>query len=247
MEGNSEFPKSSMGVAPRNSERSSSTHCTLRERLTTTRIRSSSIAPDERKHLAVVRAEDLERAAAERPVALAQRDQPFHPPQERVGVLLLGFHVDRLGVVFGVDDDGQVEPLWIGGGEAGVAVAVPLHGGADGVAVAQVDVVAHAYFVAVVDDRGARHGEQQPVHHLHQLAVVPQQRSQAGGGCRRSPGPADPVRRRGTCSPAPRRSPFRASARRDCAGTGPTGIQEGWRASPPRCPPWGTGPPGGPP
>jgi hypothetical protein len=59
-------------------------------------------------------------------------------------------------VVLRVDDDGKEEPLRIGGGEACVAVAVPLHRGTDGVAVAQVDVVAHPYLVAVVDDGGAR-------------------------------------------------------------------------------------------
>ncbi len=61
----------------------------------------------------------------------------------------------------------------------GVAVAVPLHRGAHRVAVAEVDVVPHPDFVAVVDDGRPRHGEQQPVHHLHELAVVAQQRGQA--------------------------------------------------------------------
>ena len=45
------------------------------------------------------------------------------------------------------------------GGEAGVAIRGPLHGGPDAVAVAQPDVVAHADLVAVVEDRGPGQGQ----------------------------------------------------------------------------------------
>ena len=41
------------------------------------------------------------------------------------------------------------------------------------------DVVAHADLVAVVDDRRARHGEQQAVHQLDAAAVALQQRREA--------------------------------------------------------------------
>ena len=73
---------------------------------------------------------------------------------------------------------GRVEPLRVGAGEAGVAVGAPLHRRAHAVAVAEVDVVAHADLVAVVDDRRARQGEEQRVHQLDAAAVVPQQRRQ---------------------------------------------------------------------
>src|SRR5205085_2592205 len=82
--------------------------------------------------------------AAERLVPLPQRDQPLHPPQQRTRVVLLGLDVDRLVVVLRVDDDRQVQLLRVGPAEPGVAVAAPLHRGADAVAVAEVDVVAHA-------------------------------------------------------------------------------------------------------
>ena len=51
----------------------------------------------------------------------------------------------------------------------------PLHGGAHAVAVAQIDVVPHADLVAVIDDRGAGHGEQQTVQQFDLAAVVAQQ------------------------------------------------------------------------
>jgi hypothetical protein len=75
--------------------------------------------------------------------------------EERGGVGLLGFDVDGLVAPDGVHDDGEVELGGDGFAEAGVAVGVPLHGGADAVAVAEVDVVAHADLVAVVEDGGS--------------------------------------------------------------------------------------------
>ena len=122
--------------------------------------------------------QEAQAAAAEGRVSLAQRDDALHPPQQRLRVGLLGGHVDGLVVVLGVRDHGQVEALPVGRREAGVAVGGPLHGRAHAVAVAQVDVVAHADLVAVVDDRGARQREEQPVHELQAAAVVAQQRRQ---------------------------------------------------------------------
>ena len=94
-------------------------------------------------------------------ILLAQGDEPLHPPQERAGIVLLGLDVDRLVVVLGIDDDGQIELLRIGPREAGVAVGAPLHRRADAVAVAEIDVVAHADLVAVVQHRRARQREEQ--------------------------------------------------------------------------------------
>ena len=49
---------------------------------------------------------------------------------------------------------------------------VPLHGRANAVAVAEVDVVAHADLVAVIEDRRAREAEQERVQQLDAAAVV---------------------------------------------------------------------------
>ena len=95
-----------------------------------------------------------------------------------MGVVLLHFDIDRFVVILGVDVDRQIKLLRIGSGEAGVAVHAPLHRRADAVAVAQIDVVAHADLIAVVDDRRARQREQQRVHELDPAAIVAEQRSQ---------------------------------------------------------------------
>ncbi len=105
--------------------------------------------------------------------------QALHPPQQRMRIVLLRLHVDGFVVILGIDDDRQVEPLRIGAGKAGVAVAAPLHGRAHAVAVAQVEVVAHADFVAVVNHRRSRQRKQQGVHQLDAAAVVFEQRGQA--------------------------------------------------------------------
>jgi len=85
--------------------------------------------------------DDLEAAACQGRVAAPQPDDPLHPPQERRWIRRLGGDVDRLEVVLGVDDEGQVEALAVRLREAGVAVGAPLHGGPHGVAVAQEVVV----------------------------------------------------------------------------------------------------------
>ena len=98
---------------------------------------------------------------------------------------MLGLDVDGLVAPDGVHDDGEVEPGGDGAGEAGVAVGVPLHGRADAVAVAEVDVVAHADLVAVVEDGRAGEAEQERVEQLDAAAVVVDAAARGGGGCRR--------------------------------------------------------------
>ncbi|GAQ77536.1 hypothetical protein T45_09355 [Streptomyces turgidiscabies] len=92
--------------------------------------------------------------------------------QERGGGGHGGFDVGDLVAVDGVHDRGQDEASGVAGGEAGVAVGGPLHGGADGVAVAEPDVVAHADLVAVVEDRRAGEGQQEGGEEFDLVAVV---------------------------------------------------------------------------
>ena len=57
-------------------------------------------------------------------VLLPQADDPPHPPQQRVGAVLLAPRRSASRVmVFGVDDQRQIQPLGVGPREAGVAVA----------------------------------------------------------------------------------------------------------------------------
>ena len=95
------------------------------------------------------------------------------------GSRALRLDVDRLVAVERVHDRRQHQPRRIGAREAAVAVGRPLHRRAHAVAVAEMDVVAHADLVAVIDHRRAGHGEQQAVHQLDAAAVALQQRREA--------------------------------------------------------------------
>ncbi len=132
-----------------------------------------------REHVVVVGVEELDAPPPERTEPLPQGDQLAGPPQEGRGAPLLDLHVDVLVVVGRVDHRRQVQALWVRVGEAGVAVGRPLHRRPHAVPVAQVDVVAHADLVAVVDDRRPRQGEDDRVEQLDGAAVVVEQWRQA--------------------------------------------------------------------
>ena len=118
------------------------------------------------------------RAAAEDVELLPQAEHPPHPVQHRERRAVLRLDVDRLVAVDRVHDRRRVEPGRVGAREAAVAIAGPLHRRADAVAIAEVDVVAHADLVAVVDHRRAGHREQQAVQQLDPAAAVLEQRRQ---------------------------------------------------------------------
>ncbi len=136
------------------------------------------IAPDESQHFAVFRVQELDRASRKGFVAFAQGDQASRPPEQRVRVALLRLHVDSGVVVFRIGDHRQIEALRVGQREPGVTVTAPLHRRAHTVAVAEIDVVAHANLVAVIDYRRPRQREEQPIHQLNAPAIVVQERSQ---------------------------------------------------------------------
>ena len=87
----------------------------------------------------------------------------LHPGEKRVLRSPLRFHVDGLIAVDWIGNQRRVQAFRIGSGESSVPAAIPLHRSAYTIAVAEVDVVPHSDFVAVVDDRSPRHGHQQPV------------------------------------------------------------------------------------
>ena len=91
---------------------------------------------------------------------------------------MLRLDVARLVAVHRVHERWQVELGEVGATEACVAVGAPLHRGADAVAVAEVDVVAHTDLVPVIQDRGPRKREEQAVEELHLAAAVVEQRRQ---------------------------------------------------------------------
>ncbi|VCU07348.1 hypothetical protein RHODGE_RHODGE_00450 [Rhodoplanes serenus] len=138
-----------------------------------------AVLPQIGEHRAIGGAQDRHRATAEDLAGLAHRDHALHPVVERRGAARLRLHVDGLIAVDRIHDGRQIEPGRITTREAAVAIRGPLHRRAHAVAIAQIDVVAHADLVAVVDDRGAGQGQEQAVHQLDLAAIVVHQRRQA--------------------------------------------------------------------
>src|SRR5450631_3069030 len=87
----------------------------------------------------------------------------------------LGLNIDGLIAVHRIENERSVHAFGIGGGKAGIPAATPLHGSPYSIAVAEVDVVPHADFVAVIDDGSAGERHQHPVHQLNAPAVVVEQ------------------------------------------------------------------------
>ena len=137
-----------------------------------------AVAADKRQDAVIRRSELFVCPAAQGRIAPAQGDQPLHPPQQRRRILLLRLDVHRGVEILGVDDDRRIEALRVGSRKAGVAVGAPLHRRPHAVAVAEIDVVAHADLVAVVDHRRAGQREQQAVHQFDRPPIVLQQRGQ---------------------------------------------------------------------
>ncbi len=67
----------------------------------------------------------------------------------------LGFDVNCFVTPNRVHDDRAVQPAWSCRGKTGVPIRVPLHGSPNTVAVAEIDVISHADFVPVIQDRSA--------------------------------------------------------------------------------------------
>src|SRR5215813_12060485 len=127
------------------------------------------------KYLWIFWKQKFERTARERPVIFAHRDDASHPPEQRREILLLILDIDRFVVVFGINRDREIKLLRIGFGKAGIPIGAPLHRGAATVAIAEIKIVAHADFVAIVQDRRSGQRKQENIQELDLAAVVDQQ------------------------------------------------------------------------
>jgi hypothetical protein len=96
-------------------------------------------------------------------IRLSQPDEVFYPMEQRRRRTFLSLHVHAPVAVHRIGDDRRVQAGGVGARKAGVAVNIPLHGCAHAVAIIQVDIVAHANLVAIVDDGRAGQREQQRV------------------------------------------------------------------------------------
>jgi len=76
-------------------------------------------------------------------------------------------------------DQRSVQFLRLGAGKPRIPVSAPLHRSAHSIAVAQINVVAHPDFVAVVEERRAGEREEKAVEELDAAAIVVDERSQA--------------------------------------------------------------------
>ena len=134
------------------------------------------MAAEERQDLPVAGIEVLGGSPSEGLEALPEPDHPFHPPQQRIRVVLEGLHVECLVVVLGIDDEGQVELLGICPGEPGVAIGAPLHRSTHRIPIPEIDVLPHPDLVAVVDDGSPGHRQEQPIQELDLAAIVVEKR-----------------------------------------------------------------------
>ena len=115
MRGSSVPPDISTGTSPAYFDRSSVTGCIVAGQVGDDEDRIFGLEPaEEREDVAVVRPQELDRAAAERPMLLAQRDHPAHPVQQRERRSLLRLDVHRLVAVDRIHDQRRVEPRRIG-------------------------------------------------------------------------------------------------------------------------------------
>ena len=103
----------------------------------------------------------------------------FEGVPEGTGIGHLCGNVELLIAVSFIIDQGYPEVGRGRGGETGAGVARPLHWRAHPVAVKQPDVVAHADFIAIVNDGPTGQGEQDGVGQFDFAAVIVQQRGQA--------------------------------------------------------------------
>src|SRR5581483_1724968 len=106
------------------------------------------------EYLAIGGREEFKTSPSKDAKQFSERDHVAHPIQEGRWITLLSFHVERFVTPHCIHDDGAIEFGGIGAAESRVAIGIPLHGSADPVAIAEINVVAHSDFIAVVNDRG---------------------------------------------------------------------------------------------
>src|SRR5438477_3635920 len=100
------------------------------------------------------------RSSAENARGFAQMNDALHPREERMLRSPLRFHINPLISVNRVGNQWRVQTFRIGAGKSAVPPAIPLHRRAYTIAVAEINVVAHADFIAIINDRSSGHGHQ---------------------------------------------------------------------------------------
>ena len=81
------------------------------------------VASKKDEHFSIVRVKKLNGSTSKDFVMFAQGDKAFHPPEERLGIVLLQVYIDRFVVEFRINNDWEIEFLRIPIGEPGIAIA----------------------------------------------------------------------------------------------------------------------------
>src|SRR5262249_8782049 len=118
-------------------------------------------------------------SAPERLLFTPDGDHAPHPVQETRWICNLRFHIDTVEAIDRILNEGQEELGRINLAEAAIAIRRPLHGRADPIAIAEVDIVAHPDFVAIIDYGRPRHREKQRIEKFDLTAVILEQGSQS--------------------------------------------------------------------
>src|SRR5262249_59064846 len=92
--------------------------------------------------------------------------------EDGMGIAGLGLDIDPAVPVERVHCGRQDQRRCIDTREAAVTIRRPLHWSAYAIAIAEMDVVSHANLVAVVNDGGPWHRQQQTVHQLDTSSVA---------------------------------------------------------------------------
>ena len=137
------------------------------------------VLPREGEDPPVAGLDELDGAAAEGRMRLPHGDHPPRPVQQRGRRAFLRLDVDGLEAEHRVHHQRRAQALRIRAREAAVAIPGPLHRRPHAMPIRQVDVVAHADLVAVVDDRRARQRQQQHVEQFDPSPVAIEQRRQS--------------------------------------------------------------------
>ena len=92
-------------------------------------------------------------------------------------------------MIFWIDDDREVELLWVYLRKTCISVRAPLHRGSHSISVAEIVVVSHPNLIPVIDDWSAWEGEEKHIHELDSLPVVIHEGSQTPADTKIDPRP----------------------------------------------------------
>ena len=176
--GNSTYPNISIGLRPSNSVRSRATGCAKRDRFRHTQNLFVFPTPQVSQHFSVGGSEIRSIPCQIPERSFAGRSCSASSSGETKG-RLLRFHIDG-GVTINRIHNHRVERLGRRGSrKSRIPIGTPLHGSANAIAVAQVNVISHPDFVAVVNTGVPGNENRRHVHQFDRRRSFPEWRQPA--------------------------------------------------------------------